>query len=251
MQNIGGVSLLKKDSGTAAGKTSARVTPLPDFKSRQSFGAIPTPSDRPWATSGNPSQPGAVKDAHVTVEAPKPAGVPEWERLFAAAGDLYHAGRYDEALLLLDTLISKKSGQNAGGQQGATAMALTARVYANRGQLQKARKWAEKAVAENKTDAGTRYLLAGVLLELGLTDAARKMLRAVLFLDPEFVPAHVTLGSLARREGDRPQRDRHFTTALALLRSMDECAIVPESDGMTAARLREVVESMLETELET
>jgi chemotaxis protein methyltransferase CheR len=60
-------------------------------------------------------------------------------------------------------------------------------------------------------------------------------------LDPDFVLAHFALGNLARNEGKFREADRHFEHALALTRAQPHDEILPESEGITAGRLSEII----------
>jgi chemotaxis protein methyltransferase CheR len=127
-------------------------------------------------------------------------------------------------------------------------MALLARAYANQGKLAEAEEWCDKAVAADRLDPGLHYLRAMILQEQGKADEAVPSLKRALYLDQNFVLAHFALGSLARMNGKREDAVRHFTIALSILGACAGDEVVPASEGMTAARLREIVESTLEGE---
>ena len=68
-----------------------------------------------------------------------------------------------------------------------------------------------------------------------------------MHLDHCFVPAYFALGTLAGKKGRRAEQIRHFEGALEILRASPPDEIVPESSGMTAARLAEVIETSMQT----
>jgi chemotaxis protein methyltransferase CheR len=72
----------------------------------------------------------------------------------------------------------------------------TARSYANLGKLTEAVSWCEKAIAINKLNPAAHYLLAMICQELGQSATAIQSLRHTLYLDPDFVLAHLALGIL-------------------------------------------------------
>ena len=92
-------------------------------------------------------------------------------------------------------------------------------------------------------------LRAVVLEELGRREEARRSLQQALYLHPDFVLAHFAMGNLARSNGEDEQARRHFRNALTLLECFPPAEPLPESDGLTAGRLREIVTSLLAMEV--
>lgn len=119
-----------------------------------------------------------------------------------------------------------------------------ARTCANQGKLAEAIEWCEKAIAADKLDPASHYLLATIRQEQGHGGAAAQSLKRALYLDPEFVLAHFALGNLCLSQGRHRDAERHFGNALALLRVRPHAEILPESDGLTAGRLIEIVMSV-------
>lgn len=123
-------------------------------------------------------------------------------------------------------------------------MSRTARDYADRGRLDDAVAWCERAVAADKLNPQYHYLLGTIEQERGRHDAAARSLVRALYLDPDFVPAHFTLGNLRLSQDQQRDAERHFDIALALLRAQPRDEVLPESDGLTAGRLVEIIESV-------
>ena len=80
-----------------------------------------------------------------------------------------------------------------------------------------------------------------ILIEQKAFDEAEKALRCALYLKPDFVLAHFTLGSLDRQRGRITLSSKHFEHALLMLQNYQPEDIIPESDGVTAGRLREII----------
>jgi chemotaxis protein methyltransferase CheR len=118
-----------------------------------------------------------------------------------------------------------------------------ARDSANRGRLDEAVEWCHRAIAADKLNPAHHYLLATIQQEQGQDEAAAQSLARALYLDPDFVLAHFALGNLRRAQGRRHEARRHFGNALALLRAHPPGEILPESEGLTAGRLGEIIES--------
>jgi chemotaxis protein methyltransferase CheR len=104
-------------------------------------------------------------------------------------------------------------------------------------------------VAADKLDSAGHYLRAVVLQELGDHEQARRSFQWALYLQPEFVLPHFALANLARSCGQVAEAEKHFATALRLLRRCQPGDLLPESDGLTAGRLTEIISSILEMEV--
>jgi chemotaxis protein methyltransferase CheR len=125
------------------------------------------------------------------------------------------------------------------------ACAAGARMHADLGELEQALAWCERWTAADKLDPRSHYLRAVILFEQGSLDEARGALQRALFLQPDFVLAHYTLGNLASRSGEDDGARRHYTNALLLLNRHDVDDLIPESEGLTAGRLTETITSMM------
>jgi len=119
-----------------------------------------------------------------------------------------------------------------------------ARSCANQGKLAEAVEWCDKAIAADKLDPATHYLLATILQEQGENDRAAQALLRALYLDQDFVLAHFTLGNLRLSQGRHREARRYFDTAQALLQTHTQDEILPESEGLTAGRLGEIIASV-------
>jgi chemotaxis protein methyltransferase CheR len=60
--------------------------------------------------------------------------------------------------------------------------------------------------------------------------------------------AHFALGNLMRKFGRRKDSQRHMRNALSTLSRYRPQEILPESDGVTAGRLAQIIESTIEAE---
>jgi chemotaxis protein methyltransferase CheR len=147
---------------------------------------------------------------------------------------LYQQGRYQEAAQGLIAQLSENA-------INAPAMLLLARVYANQGKLTPALGWCDQAIASDKMTACAHYLRATILQEQGLPEEAIRSLRRAVYVDARFALGHFALGSLALRQGDIKESEKHFENVLSLLAGYGPEEVVPESEGLSARRLREIV----------
>ncbi|MBI3919188.1 MAG: tetratricopeptide repeat protein [Betaproteobacteria bacterium] len=160
---------------------------------------------------------------------------------YRQASALYEHGRYSEAAEATLGLLSRDPND-------AKAMALLARIYANQGRIADAFEWCDKAVAADKLNPGWCYLLATILQEQGRPDDAVAALKRALYLDQNHALAHVALGNLTRRRGKLKESERHFRNALSILRGYRQEHVLPESEGVTAGRLAEIIQSTISSE---
>ena len=82
------------------------------------------------------------------------------------------------------------------------------------------------------------------LQELGERSRARAALNSAVYLRPDFTLAHFALGNHARAEARVAEARRHFDNAARLLSGLAAGDEVPESEGLTAGRLREIILSL-------
>lgn len=162
--------------------------------------------------------------------------------LYQEASTLYEGGHYEAAAEKTEKLLSRNPSD-------ANGLALLARIDANRGMLDRALGWCEKAIRAEKLHAGYHYLMATILQELGQMEAAAASLQRTLYLDPEFILAHVALGNISRKCGRREASVKHLENALCLLRAGPAESSLPESEGIHAERLAEMIHAMLRTEV--
>lgn len=134
----------------------------------------------------------------------------------------------------------------AGSLQGeeCNAPQRRARACADEGRLAEAIEWCEQAIAADKLNPAHHYLLAVICQERGERDAAERALGRALYLEPEFALAHFALGNLCLGAGRQREARRHFANALTVLHAYAAEALLPESDGLSAGRLAEIIAAL-------
>lgn len=150
--------------------------------------------------------------------------------------ELYQQGRYAEVAEWLREVLETSPTD-------VRAMALLARTCANQGLLVEAVQWCNRAAEADKLNPQWHYLLATILQEQGGFDAAVAALKRALYLDPNHTMAHFALGNLARKQGKSKECERHFRNAQAALKRYPPQQVLPESEGITAGRLAEIITS--------
>ena len=153
---------------------------------------------------------------------------------YAEAAVLFQNGLYLEAEERLRKLMSN------GGRNQESCI-LFAKVLANQGKLEEARGFCEEAVLSDRCNAHLHYLLATILEEQKEEDAARVSLKKALYLDHNFVLAHFALANLSLRSRKTGDARKHFGNVAEILSAYQPDDILPESDGITAGRLAEII----------
>jgi len=153
---------------------------------------------------------------------------------YEEAAVLYRKGLYPEAEDRLRKLMS-----NGGRNQESCV--LFARVLANQGRLEEALGFCEEAVSADKCNALLHYLLATILEEQKQVKEARASLKKAIYLDRNFVLAHFALANLSLRSGKMADARKHFGNVAEILSGCKPDDIIPESDGITAGRLAEII----------
>jgi len=207
--------------------------------------AKPTPP----ATFPSPTQ--ALAFTPPLVEARKPAPPPQVVQaqakpaprpdVYAAALALIHSGQVDEALAKLYEKIDQDP-------HFAPAYSTLGKVYANRGNLEEAQHWCERAIQIDKLHPEPYYTLSLVYQQNGLLDMAKDALKKALYLDRGFVLAHYNLAHIYASQGDRRSARKSLQNAQQLLAGKPPAEVLPEGDGLVAGRLLELVENELAQE---
>jgi chemotaxis protein methyltransferase CheR len=126
------------------------------------------------------------------------------------------------------------------------ALIARARASADSGRLEEAANYCETAIATDKLNPDWTDLHASILLEQGARGAAETALKRTLYLDAERVQTHVRLANLLWAQPHRRAEGlRHFRTALELLAACDEQDPVSDTDGMTAAQVRTIIQTAI------
>jgi len=62
-----------------------------------------------------------------------------------------------------------------------------------------------------------------------------------LYADPQFVIANFTLANFANQSERKSESKKYYSNTLDLLEEYKEEEIIPESDGITAGRMKEII----------
>jgi chemotaxis protein methyltransferase CheR len=153
---------------------------------------------------------------------------------YEQALELYEQGCYEEMERVISALLSD-------GGDHASATLLLARARANQGKLAAALVLCDQAIAADKMAARAHYLRGTILQEQGCLPEALLAFKQTVYAEPEFMLGHFALGSLALKQRRLKQSEKHFANVRLLLARYQPEDIVPESEGLSAGRLREMI----------
>lgn len=180
----------------------------------------------------------AIPRKRIPKRAPKrPAPIaerPKQAATYPSATELYARADYNGAIEVLNALAARPVTD-------APVFQLLSRAYANKGKLSEAEYWCARSISADTMNAASRYLLALIKIEQQRPDDAIAALKKAIYLEPDFVVAHFTLANLYRRKSKRHEADRHLNNALLALRGFRPEEELPESEGMTAGNLIEMI----------
>lgn len=111
------------------------------------------------------------------------------------------------------------------------------RKVAGEGRLWEALKACDELLSTDRLNAELHYLKATILQENGLVPEALIALRRTLYLEPEFIPAHMALATHARVTGRQAQAARSVSEIRKMLSSRQPEQPVAASEGLTAGAL--------------
>lgn len=160
---------------------------------------------------------------------------------YSEALALYEEGEYQRAAETLASSISVNGRDRQGRPASEEMLILLSRAHANAGQLETALEWCERAIAVHELSPCLHYLRATILQEQGRIVEATRSLKRTLYLDQGFVVAHFALGLLTRQQGKLRESERHFRNALSVAEEHDNDEMLPESEGLTAGRMAEII----------
>lgn len=154
--------------------------------------------------------------------------------LLERANSLLEYGRSEEACrMLLD--LSKSRPKDP------LITVRLAQAYANLGNWTDAEAWAQRTIELNKLSLDAYYTLALVLQHQARLAEAIEAMKKVVYLDRTYILGHFGLANLYHESGLLPNAQKSLDNALRLLQTRQDQEVLPGSQGITVARLREAV----------
>ena len=157
---------------------------------------------------------------------------------FEDAMALFEKGSYEETEKVLSELL------NSDTKNKNSIMHLLAKTKANMGKLEEAGNLCVSILKTDKFNLSMYFLLATIQQEMGNNKDAIASLNKAIYLDSKFVMAHFLLGNLVMKTGGNGSGIKHFKNALNILSKHNPKDLLPESDGLTAGKLLEIINAI-------
>jgi chemotaxis protein methyltransferase CheR len=125
---------------------------------------------------------------------------------------------------------------------------ISIRLLANKGHLEEALLTCNEVILSYKLVPGLYLLRASILQELEKGNEAIKSLKQSIYIDPDYIMGHFTLGNLFLRQGNIKYAKRYFNNVLELLNTISGDDILAESDGLSANYIRGIILANLQTQ---
>lgn len=119
-----------------------------------------------------------------------------------------------------------------------------AQEYADSGAYAKAAGECRKALDMDNTAVRPYFLLAHIAEMKGNNEEAKDLLKRIIYLSPDFIPAYLELGALYEREDEAERARKMRTTAIELLKTLPPDSVVEPYEGVTAGELLEYVKKL-------
>lgn len=129
---------------------------------------------------------------------------------------------------------------------GVHALLLEARLLADSGAIEQALALVQSAIATDKMDPQSHFMLGTILRERGETTQALLAFERALYLNQDFIPAHFSIGMLYQQLGHRSKARRHFGIALTLLDAIGDRDVLLEPGEISAQRMADIIHSLLD-----
>ena len=115
------------------------------------------------------------------------------------------------------------------------------RLLANQNQLTEALTACDKALVLLKLEPGLHLLRASILQEMNRGQEAIRSLKKAIYIDPDYIMGHFTLGNLYFHQGNLKNAERYFNNTLELLNFRSNDEIPEESEGLSVKFIKEII----------
>jgi chemotaxis protein methyltransferase CheR len=146
----------------------------------------------------------------------------------------YKQRHYKDALILYKTLHIQNPNDHK-------IIYFIAKSAANLGYHSEARLWCEELIVKETMNANYYYLLATILIELNEITQAEQFLKKVTYLDHQHILAQFVMANWNQKTGKRKEAQKHYQNITNLLASLEDDWVIPESDGITVSRMKEMI----------
>ncbi|MDY7006039.1 MAG: CheR family methyltransferase [Cyanobacteriota bacterium] len=159
----------------------------------------------------------------------------ESERSLLEAEALFECKAYVDAIKKAEQFINLHP-------KNFRAYKLLAQLYANLGKYESATFYCNKAIEVNYLSVYPYYLLVNIAEEEGDIKKAKMLLKQIIYLSPQEIPAYLELSSIYEAQQDITRAKKMKNTALELLRKLPNDATVEYKGGIKVCELIKYLE---------
>jgi chemotaxis protein methyltransferase CheR len=120
------------------------------------------------------------------------------------------------------------------------------RLLANGGELKEALALCNEGIKSDILSIALYSLRASIFQELEMFGDAIASFKQAIYLDPDFIMGHFALGNLFFKQEKQKHAKMHFNNVLALIKSMKNEDIIPESDGLSVKYINDIIMNNLQ-----
>jgi chemotaxis protein methyltransferase CheR len=152
--------------------------------------------------------------------------------------EFYEKGEYQQCI---ECCLQNVENENLSKE----VFSLLVKSFANSGKLNEGEKTIQKIISNQSATAEMYYIYASYLNEQSDNHQSELLLKKAIYLNHKHVLSHLMLGDLFLKKEKNNMAVKHYETVIALLDQYHENELVPDSDGLTAGRIKALAESVI------
>jgi len=121
-------------------------------------------------------------------------------------------------------------------------------LLADQGLLEKALQVCDEAIESDKLAPELYLLRASILQEMNKCNDAINSLKKAIYICPDFIMGHFTLGNIFFRQGNLKNAERYFNNAIELLKELSGSDLPAESEGLSAEYIKGIILTNLQSQ---
>jgi len=158
---------------------------------------------------------------------------------YRAGMHLFHSGALNKALDKFHLGFKEK-------KKTARCAYMIAKIEANRGDLDEAKKWSKKAVVLDKLLLEGHFLLSMIYQGLGKDQLAIDSMKKTIYLNHNFAEGYFCLGVIYKKQGNKKMAVKAFQNVKKLLKDKPAVKEIPELKGISYSKLLKCVQQNID-----
>lgn len=153
---------------------------------------------------------------------------------------LHQKGEYKKCIENCKVIINE-------GKLSNDIFELLIKSYANMGSLIEEERQIKKILSDNKATPAMFYLYSSYLFEQNNLKESEIFLNKAIYQNHEHILSNLMLGEINIKKDKKQIAIKHYQKVIDILENRDNNEIVPESDGLTAGRIKEFAEKLIKS----